>query len=256
MKGSMIWSGIQGRYWRRVSKYLGRRVATVSTRTPYISFTFDDFPCSALGVGGGILSRFGVRGTYYVSLGLMGTLAPTGLICSPDDVRNVLVQGHEIGCHTFSHCHPSEARPTTFEKSIVENLRTLNELIPGAFFESLAYPIAGPRLGTKQIAGRYFRCCRGGGQTFNVGSMDLNLLNAFFLEKSRGDLESVKRIIDENRKACGWLIFATHDISNEPTPYGCTPSFLEEIVRYSVESGARVLPVARALDHIASDQGA
>jgi hypothetical protein len=85
--------------------------------------------------------------------------------------------------------------------------------------------------------------------------MDLSLVKAFFLEKSRGDIESVKRVIDENRKACGWLIFATHDINDDPTPYGCTPSFFDEIVRYSVESGARVLPVARALDSIASDQG-
>jgi len=254
MKWSVIWPGIQGRYWGKVSKYLGRRMVAVPSRTPYISFTYDDFPRSALEVGGGILSRHGVRGTYYVSLGLMGTIAPTGLICSPDDVRRVLAQGHELGCHTFSHCHSWEKSPMIFERSIVENRHVLNELVPGATFESLAYPIAGPRLGTKQRAGRYFRCCRGGGQTFNVGSMDLSLVKAFFLEKSRGDIELVKRVIDENRKACGWLIFATHDISNDPTPYGCTPSFFEEIVRYSVESGARILPVARALDSIASDQ--
>ena len=230
-------------------------MANLPARVPYISFTYDDFPRSALEAGGEILSRFNVRATYYVSLGLMGTTAPTGLICSPDDVRNVLVCGHELGCHTYSHCHPSEASPAIFEQSIVENQRVLQELVPGGIFESLAYPIAGPRLGTKQRAGRHFRCCRGGGQTFNVGSMDLNLLKAFFLEKSRGDIESVKRVIDENCSARGWLIFATHDISNDPTPYGCTPSFFEEIVKYSVESGARVLPVARVLDAISSDRG-
>lgn len=253
MEKSVLWTELQGRYWRRVARYFGRRMAKIPARTPYISFTYDDFPQSALEVGGRILSRFDVRGTYYVAFGLMGRYAPTGLICSPDDVRNVLARGHELGCHTFSHCHPSESSPAIFESSIMENLRVLNEIIPGAVFETLAYPIAGPRLGTKLRAGKYFRCCRGGGQTFNVGSTDLNLVKAFFLEKSRGDIESVKRVIDENVRARGWLIFATHDISDDPTPYGCTPSFFEEVVRYSVESGARVLPVARALDAIQND---
>lgn len=227
----------------------------VPAKTSYISFTYDDFPQSAWDVGGEILSRYNIRATYYVSLGLMGTMAPTGLICSADDVRNVFAHGHELGCHTFSHTHSWETSPAIFEKSIMENLRVLQELIPEAFFESLAYPIAGPRLGTKQRAGNHFRCCRGGGQAYNVQDMDLNLLKAFFLEKSRGDIEAVKRIIDDNCKARGWLIFATHDISTDPTPYGCPPSFFEEVVRYSVASGARVLPVARALDAIESDLG-
>ena len=96
----------------------------------------------------------------------------------------------------------------------------------------------------------FSRCCRGGGQTFNAGAMDLNLLNAYFLEKSRDNPGCVKEVIDRNCQARGWLIFATHDISETPTPYGCTPSFFEDIVKYSVDSGARILPVAQALDAI------
>jgi peptidoglycan/xylan/chitin deacetylase (PgdA/CDA1 family) len=45
-------------------------------REPMISFTFDDFPRSALHVAGRILEDHGIAGTYYVSLGLMGTLTP------------------------------------------------------------------------------------------------------------------------------------------------------------------------------------
>ena len=47
---------------------------------PLISFTFDDFPRSALTVGGEILERHGARGTYYASLGVMGKYEAAGLM--------------------------------------------------------------------------------------------------------------------------------------------------------------------------------
>mgnify|MGYP003385607330 CR=1 FL=1 len=250
MAVSLLWSRIAGRYQRAVSEYLGRRHAAIVLDRPYISFTFDDFPRSALHTGGSILSQFGVRGTYYVSLGLLDSMAPTGEICSLDDVNLVLAQGHELGCHTYSHRHAWDTPPSDFERAILQNRQLLAELVPGAKFESLAYPIAGPRWSTKTCAGKHFRCCRGGGQAGNAHRVDLNHLKSFFLEKSRDDFGEVQRVIDANKKACGWLIFSTHDIDAAPTPYGCTPEFFGRVVRYSVESGAAVLPVARTLDRV------
>jgi hypothetical protein len=95
--------------------------------------------------------------------------------------------------------------------------------------------------------GSRFACARGGGQTFNAGNADLNYLSAHFLEKTRHDPDAVKDMIEHNRVACGWLIFATHDVCDAPTPYGCTPDFFEDIVQCSVRSGARIVPVAEAL---------
>ncbi|HTV54138.1 MAG TPA: hypothetical protein VMI06_04405, partial [Terriglobia bacterium] len=91
-------------------------------------------------------------------------------------------------------------------------------------------------------------CCRGGGQTFNSGIADLNQLSAYFLEKAGSNFELVKALIDKNREARGWLIFATHDISSAPSPFGCTPEFFEGVVRYAIDSGAQILPVAAALN--------
>src|SRR5204863_9823839 len=109
---------------------------------------------------------------------------------------------------------------------------------------------------------RYFRCCRGGGlkagrylhrhtaggQTFNLGVTDLNYLCAFFLEKSRDNPEAVKSLIDQNARARGWLILATHDVCAAPSPFGCTPDFFGEIVKYAAASGARILPVFQACE--------
>ena len=234
-------------YQERAARLFFRRDFTIQTQSPLVSFTFDDFPRSALLTGGAILNRFGLSGTYYVSLGLLGTEAPTGQIATADDLRSAHEQGHELGCHTFFHCDPWKTKPQQYEDSIIKNRVALSKVIPGAAFRSFAYPISSPRPLAKARVARHFLCCRGGGQTINVSTADLNRLSAYFLEKSRDEIQAVKDVIDQNRERRGWLIFATHDISESPTPYGCTPAFFEEVVQYAVGSGARILPVASAL---------
>ena len=245
---------VQGRYQRSAARFLFKRPFVINSQVPLISFTFDDFPRSALLTGGAILKRFGLSGTYYASFGLMGKKASTDLMFLAEDIAAVLEQGHELGCHTFAHCHSWETRATVFERSVVENGLVLDRLFPGAKFRTLAYPISPPRPETKRSIARHFACCRGGGQTFNVGTADLSHLSAYFMEQSRDAPEMLRNVIEQNRGARGWLIFATHDICKDPTPFGCTPEFFESIVRCAVDSGATILPVIRALEMLrASD---
>lgn len=232
-----------------------RRPLVIKTVDPIISFTFDDFPRSALHTGGAILKHYGATGTYYASLGLMGTEAPTGTMFVRQDLEILSQDGHELGCHTFGHCDAGETEPRAFEESIVQNQHALSALRPGLFFRSLSYPIHEPRALTKQKAAQYFLCCRGGGQTLNVGIADLNYLFSHFLEQSRDNPQAVRNLIDKNHQARGWLIFSTHDISEAPTPWGCRPDFFEDVVRYSVNSGARILPVVRALELLSVSSG-
>ena len=82
----------------------------------------------------------------------------------------------------------------------------------------------------------------------------MNFLKAFFLEQARNDFDSIIRLIEANNRKKGWLIFATHDVFESPTEFGCTPVFLEKVVRHVIESGARVLPVCEALDRIRSSE--
>ena len=247
MAVAQFWARVQGRYQRNLARYLFRQPLVMRNSVPLISFTFDDFPRSALHVGGAILKRFGMAGTYYASFGLMGQEAPTGRIFEAGDLAELVAQGHELGCHTFHHCHSWETNPVTFEESTAENRRALARLLPGRAFQSFSYPIACPRPGTKRRMGRHFTCSRGGGQIYNVGTADLNHLSAYFLEKDGGDLTPVKQMIDRAVRDRGWLILATHDVSEVPTPYGCQPGYFEEVVRYAAGSGAKVLPVIDAL---------
>jgi peptidoglycan/xylan/chitin deacetylase (PgdA/CDA1 family) len=227
-----------------------RRPFVINSKEPLVSFTFDDFPASALQTGGAILKHFGIAGTYYTSLGLSGKDAPSGRIFAEGDLAAVVEQGHELGCHTFSHCHSWQTATKTFVESVNENRAALGRLLPGAEFRSLSYPISPPRPLTKARMATHFPCCRGGGQTLNAGRVDLNQLSAYFLEKSRDSIQKVKDIIDLNRRANGWLILATHDICDDPSPYGCTPEFFADVVRYTVHSGAHTLPVFKALEEL------
>jgi peptidoglycan/xylan/chitin deacetylase (PgdA/CDA1 family) len=237
-------------YKRNSARPLFRRELTLSAPRPLISFTFDDFPRSSLLTGGNILNRYGVSATYYVSLGLLGTDSVSGPICVADDLSVLLRQNHELGCHTFSHCHAWNTGSAAFENSVLQNREALQSLFPGVEFESLSFPISEPRPMTKRAVAKHFLCCRAGGQTLNAGSVDLNQLSAFFLEKSRDRVQEVKKLIDMNRDLCGWVIFATHDITASPSPYGCTPELFEEVVQYAFASGAEILPVAMALKKI------
>ena len=238
---------LQGKYRRTLSAALGRRPVKMHNTVPLISFTFDDFPRSALEVGGKILRTHGVAGTYYVSLGLLNRDEPTGRICSSKDLTEVLARGHELGCHTFGHCDAWETEPRSFEESILANRLALNQILPEANFVTMSYPISTPRPGSKRLTGQHFAGCRGGGQKFNLGTVDLNYMLAFFLEQSRDVPDVIWEMITRNQMEGGWLIFATHDVSVHPTRFGCTPKLFEDVVRRAVESGAKVLPVAQAL---------
>src|SRR5262249_6995901 len=98
-------------------------------------------------------------------------------------------------------------------------------------------------------AARHFPCCRVGGQTYNSGVIDSSLVSAYFLEQAK-NLDAVKRIIDRNSAACGWLIFATHDVCDAASPWGCGPGFFEDVVGYTSTSGAAVLPVGEAWEAV------
>lgn len=244
---SSLAARVVGKYRRTLSRLLFRRMVKMRNQQPIVSFTFDDFPKSALHIGGEILRAHNMRGTYFAALGLMNQVTPTGLIFSPDDLPVLLERGHELGCHTFAHCDSWETSPAVFESSVEENSVALQRLLPGVAFPTLSYPITCPRPETKRRAGRRFRCCRFGGQKINRGELDLNLVAAHFIEKDRGDASVVEASLDDLMSAGGWLVLATHDVAAEHTPYGCTPRNFEAIVREVEESGALVLPMGEAL---------
>ncbi len=154
-------SRVAGYYRRHAASMMFRKPLLVRATQPLVSFTFDDFPRSALQNGGAILNRFGLAGTYYAALGLLGKQTESGAIFIEEDLASLLKQGHELGCHTFAHSDSWDTPAAEFEQSIVDNAAALNRLVPGAEFETFSYPINLPRPLTKAKIADRFRSCRG-----------------------------------------------------------------------------------------------
>jgi peptidoglycan/xylan/chitin deacetylase (PgdA/CDA1 family) len=250
MTSASFFIRVRDSYRRKRSLNASLRLVKLRSQFPIVSFTFDDFPRTAASAGGMILEQNMMRGTFYVSLGLMNREIPAGPAFSEEDLNRIVEKGHELGCHTFSHCHAWETTPSAFENSIIENKHALSKMLPGIAFRSFSYPIATPRPQTKERVAKHYSCARGGGEKINLHTVDANNLAACFLEKHRDKPDSIQRLIDENSRKQGWLIFATHDVACNPSPFGCRPDFFEKIVTCAGRSGATVLPVAEAWDMI------
>jgi len=244
-------SKVAGKCRRTLADRLHRRMLPLGSSGPIISFSFDDAPRTAFKTAGCMLSSRGAKATFFVSLGLLGAETEVGTVASPDDLRRAVTEGHELGCHTFDHLDAWQTSTGTFMESVARNRQALDRILPGVTLPVFAYPKSGARFALKRPLEKRFLCCRGGGQVANVGLADLNLLKACFLDRRTGvDATFVKRLIDHTVSTRGWLILAAHDVTANPSPYGCTPELFEDVVDYATRSRALILPVAAACRHL------
>jgi peptidoglycan/xylan/chitin deacetylase (PgdA/CDA1 family) len=233
----------------RLHQWLCRRPMRLDLAAPIASFTFDDFPRSAFVNGGPILERFGARGTYYATLGWMGTEHHYGPLFTQDDLGPLLAKGHELGGHTFSHLSARHASLRAIEDDIRKNRRRAEELLPGLPLRNFSYPGGEVSLRLKRRMRLYAASSRGTYVGVNRHWVDLDLLlcqNLFETEP----LDRVKQTVEQCRAQPGWLVFYGHEVSDRPTRYGCTPGYLEAVLEI-VAQACRIMTVAEALAFIA-----
>ncbi|AWI60261.1 polysaccharide deacetylase family protein [Sinorhizobium fredii] len=227
---------------------LARARRKLETDVPVVSFTFDDVPDSALHEGAAILERYDARGTFYIAGGLAGQLEKDRTLITSEGCAELLGRGHEIGCHTFAHHRVRSAGGLAADLDRnAQYLTSVGVASPArnfAFPYNAAWPLARPELR------RRYRSCRAGGEAINRGSVDPLMLKAVEIRQPEQHAQMLTRWIDDVVGELGWLIFFTHDIAPRPTPYGCTPETFDNLVRYAVEKGCRVLPVDEALDRL------
>ncbi len=248
---SELQARVANKYRRILVEACARQGFPLAGDCAYVSFTFDDFPRSACTHGGPILRNYGSHGTYYVAMSLLGKDSPVGLIAVDEDLRALVADGHEVGCHTFGHLDGAVASVAEYARSLETNQRAFQEVVPGGRLKSFAYPFDGPRLAVKRALHGRFLCCRGGGQTFNRGVVDLALVKSYFIDYRAGEnVDGIADLIRRNRAARGWLVFSTHDVTDAPSPFGCRPGFFEQVVRLARQSGARILPVGKVCEEL------
>jgi hypothetical protein len=67
------------------------------------------------------------------------------------------------------------------------------------------------------------------------------------LERRSLDSLDIDAWLDRTLAARGWLIFFTHDVSDDPSPYGCSRKAFETVADAVARRGFRVLPVKNAV---------
>jgi peptidoglycan/xylan/chitin deacetylase (PgdA/CDA1 family) len=238
-----------GKARRQVLSGVARREVRLSAVRPLISFTFDDFPKSALSTGGAILKDFGLRGTYYAAAGLMGTTTEVGPIFDERDLPSLLDAGHELACHTYSHISARNVELPAYHEDVLKGERALAQYLGGSARLNFSYPFGGVTIRVKRKVAPAMRSCRGIFPGLDGPIVDLNLLHGNNLYGRAESLPAIQSAIGENTRQRRWLIFYVHDVQPVPSDYGCTPEFFEKVVRCAVESGSEIVTVAKALDY-------
>ncbi|MCF7644018.1 polysaccharide deacetylase family protein [Bacillus subtilis] len=233
----------------------------ISGERPVISFSFDDVPDSALYNGATILEKYGLRGTFYIAGQLTGISEPGRKLISEAGIAELAERGHEIGCHTYSHPNIATLNGAQLQNEIDQNHSFLSRILGkhwGAAGSQLnfAYPYNAVSYFAYRRMAKNYRSCRAGENRINRGATCLQMLFGMEIGRPDEDVVQLKAEIDAVKAQPGWLIFFTHDISETPTPYGCTPAAFEKLVQYAVQSGCEILTVNEALDRYISADAA
>lgn len=228
----------------KLNREIGKRMFCKNVQFPsdrkVVSFTFDDFPMSAIDNGALILEQAGMRGTFYASLGFFDEdKFPTR-----KKITELLERGHEIGCHTYSHTHCGAVPLKQAEADCLKNINELQE-ITGKEIRSFAFPFGEFSPASKKLAGKLYDTARMVQPGINRNTIDLSALYAVPVDM-RGGIDSVKHWMDNLEQFGGWAICYTHAVCSDPTDYDSTEELLEEAVAICKAKRFEVMTVREA----------
>ncbi len=250
MSPQSVFARLSGRANRLSASLVRTRTVRAVNDRPIVSFTFDDFPKSAVASAAALLENQGVAGTYYLSRIFNGATIDGIEYYDVQDVKRLIDNGHEIGCHTASHLHVPQVSRDDLIADLEANARFLSEHVGDVRMTTFAFPFGDMNLSTKFLAQGRFSACRTTSPGVNQFVADLGALCAERLYSNLTSPAAVRSLIERNAKPRTWLIFYTHDVADHPSRYGCTPALFESALSGALAAGYQVLPVRNALGAI------
>jgi len=234
---------------RKIDRVLARHINLkpfyINPNQAIVSFTFDDFPKSAATTAADILLQYNFSATYYCVGDFINTKQDNIEQYDIKDIERLIHDGHEIACHTSTHLNCQSVPMKELTQNLNRNEKIISDLC-GKKPTSFSYPFGITGLRSKFLAGRRFITARGISSGLNNNICDFSQLKANKLYSGKTSLNEVQSLIKEALNKKAWLIFYTHDISKDPSSYGCTPQFFEDVVRAVYESKCKVLPIKHA----------
>jgi peptidoglycan/xylan/chitin deacetylase (PgdA/CDA1 family) len=245
---------LRSRVSNRIAMHVPAEPFRIDSDEPLVSFTFDDAPVSARTNGAAMLDENGIKGTFYVSGGLVNRRTEDWEVLSGDDIVSLHAAGHEIGCHTFSHIRASDHSVDAVRADIERNAAFLHELDPSIRIGNFAYPYGYGSLGAKRALRGHFQSGRSIMAGVNAGQIDLQFLRATPLIDSQLTPGGVERALDVAMAKNGWLIFFTHDVATRPSSYGCSPALLAYAIAAAQSRGIACVSVKEGLRRVGASR--
>jgi peptidoglycan/xylan/chitin deacetylase (PgdA/CDA1 family) len=235
---------------RRFRTMAFARTVPMRNRSAIVSFTFDDFPKSAVSNGARLLEDFGVRGTFYATGSYCGRVVDDIPQYGVEDLAALARAGHEIGCHTFTHVRVSTLSRASLNREIDLNAAFLAGQLSQIDLRSFAYPFGDLSFAaTMQLQSR-FTACRSSQPGLNIGVADLGRLQSVRLYDRLIGRQDIFKLIRQAATNNAWLIFYTHDVSDRPSNFGCTPGLLKHAVEAASEAHLGILTIDNAVKAI------
>jgi len=238
---------LAGKLTRLLARNVPTKKLTMRNPRPLVTFTFDDAAATACTTGAALLEQFHARGTFYVSGEKCGKPSPTGRLATIEQLKALHANGHEIACHTFSHMPVVGISRQTLANDLDRNrcfLQGIRGQIPVGNF---AYPYGDISFAAKRYLGGRYDSCRATTPGVNADVADLGVLKSNALEQASIGRQDISHLITETVRRNGWLLFASHDVSDTPSPYGVRPELVTFALRGALAAGCRLVNVAQAL---------
>ncbi len=188
-----------------------------------------------------------VRATYYVCGGLCGGVNLDLPQFEVADLEALLDAGHELGSHTFEHASVLALSDDALNDTIDRNAEWVAERFDRYRMETFAFPRGHWSPGAKRVIAGRFLAGRGVRDGVNHGRVDRAGLSAIGLETYRLPRYDFDALAAKTAAGRGWLIAYGHDVSDDPTAYGCRPADLERLIVAAQRAGLAILPVSEAI---------
>ena len=234
-----------------------RRLVQWSTVAPLgelnasiITFSFDDFPKSAVDNGADILHEIDAKAIYYACSGLSGKSNKTGEQYEAQEIQQLIDAGHEIGAHTHFHkdcaVHPVSEVLTDIDR----NLQSLKDMGVAYPIRHFAYPYGETSLPLKKALADKFDTARGILRGHNFAHSDKMQLRAMELTPDPMTIDRAINAINQAQRAPCWLHIFTHDIRSNPSDFGVNRNSFLRVARAARNSGLPILPPTEALERL------
>ena len=211
------------------------------------SYTFDGFPETAYTIAGRMIEEARARATYFATAEFMSQCIDGISYYTPELLKEIHAMGHEIGCHAAEHVPLGMKGPAFARASAARNLAVMQQVLGDDFQVcSFAYPFGDVSPPVKWAMARRYAFCRGVNQGPNGRMVDLAQLRIASLEHRHWDEARMAATIRDAKRKNRWLIFLSHDISENPTPYGSTPAMVGSTLELLADEGIPILTLKAA----------